>query len=112
MSDFPITYLLDRQTATTAVCAPFQVLGSGKRDVTLTFTSEGTTSGGTILLEETDLPAYTGTWSQLYSQAASGFTGSVKLCVHIELGAGMWIRARISSTVTGGGTATVTIVNI
>lgn len=108
---FPIKYLLDRQTATQS-STPYQCLGSNHRDVTVTFTSEGTTSGGTIIIEESDLASYTGTWSQLYSQAASGFTGGAKLCLHIELGAGAWVRARISAEVTGGGTATVSILNV
>ena len=107
---YPIKILLDRVTTGTSV--PFQVLGTNHRDVTVTFTSEGTTSGGTIIIEESDLPSYTGTWSQLLSQAASGFTGTVKLCAHIELGAGLWVRARVSSAITGGGTAIVSIVNI
>lgn len=102
----PSLFLLDRVTSGTS--APFQVLG-GAKDVSVTFTSEGTTSGGTILIEESDLPSYTGTWSQIASQAASGFTGGVKLCTHVRLGAGLWVRARVSSAVTGGGTATVTI---
>ena len=101
----PLT-LLDGVTAGTSV--PFQVL-DGPKDVLITFTSVGTTSGGTILIEESDTPSYVGTWSQILSQAASGFTGSVKLCVHLRLGAGGWVRARVSSAVTGGGTATVTI---
>lgn len=99
-------FLLDRVTTGTSV--PFQVIG-GHRDVCVTYTSEGTTSGGTIILEESDLPSYTGTWSQIESRAASTFTGSVKLCVHTQLGAGLWVRARVSSTITGGGTATCTI---
>lgn len=99
-------FLLDR--VTTGTSKPFQVLGA-VRDVLVTFTSEGTTSGGTILIEESDLPSYTGTWSQIASQLASGFTGNAKLCTHVQLGAGGWVRARVSSTVTGGGTATVTV---
>lgn len=102
------TFLLDRVTANTTTSAPFQNLGSHK-DVCITFTSEGTTSGGTIIIEESDLPSYTGTWSQLLSQACSGFTGGAKLCAHIQLGAGLWTRARVSSAVTGGGSATVTM---
>lgn len=111
VGQFPIKLLLDAQTASQS-SLPYQCLGSNHRDVTVTFTSAGTTSGGTIIIEESDLPSYTGTWSQLYSQAASGFTGSAKLCLHIELGAGMWVRARISSDITGGGTASVSITNI
>jgi len=99
-------FLLDR--VTTGTSKPFQVIGSHK-DVCVTFTSEGTTSGGTLIIEESDLPSYTGTWSQIASQAASGFTGGAKLCTHVQLGAGLWVRARVSATVTGGGTATVTI---
>lgn len=105
-TDTPQKFLLDR--VTTGTSAPFQIL-DGPKDVVITFTSEGTTSGGTILIEESDLSSYTGTWSLLYTQLASGFTGNVKLCLHIRLGAGVWVQARVSSTVTGGGTATVTI---
>lgn len=107
-ADTPQVFLLDRVTATTAISAPFQIL-DGPKDVVVTFTSEGTTSGGTIIIEESDLRSYTGTWSQLLSQAASGFTGGAKLCAHIRLGAAGWVRARVSSTITGGGTVTVTI---
>lgn len=109
MSDFPITFLIDRKTADTVVSVPFQLLGNNHVDCTAVFTSEGTTSGGTIILEESDLPSYTGTWSQILSQAASGFTGDAKLAAHIQIGAGMWFRARISASITGGGTATVTL---
>jgi len=111
-SEFPINFLIDRKTADTVVSPPFLLLGSNHRDCTLTFTSEGTTSTGNIIVEESDLPSYTGTWSQLHSQAASGFTGNAKLAVHIQIGAGMWVRARINTTIGGGGTATVTITNV
>jgi hypothetical protein len=103
-------FLLDRQTATQA-SHPVDV-GATAKDVTFWFTSEGTTSGGTILLEEADLASYTGTWSLLATQAASGFTGGAKLAVHIRLGSGAFVRARISSAITGGGTATVTLTGL
>ena len=102
----PPVFLIDRATSGTSI--PFQNIGSHK-DYTVTYTSEGTTSGGTLLVEESDLPSYTGTWSQVHSQAASGFTGNAKLCVHVQIGAGMWTRVRISSAITGGGTATATM---
>ena len=101
-------FLLDRQTVDETTSVPFQVIGA-HRDVCVTYTSEGTTSGGNILIEESDLPSYTGTWSQLHSQAASGFTGGAKLCVHVQLGAGLWVRARINTAISGGGTVTATI---
>ena len=109
---FPIKFLIDRQTADEYTSVPFQVLGSNHRDVLVTFTSEGTTSSGNIIIEESDLPSYTGTWSQLLSQTAASFTGSVKLCAHIELGCGAWVRARINTVIGGGGTVTVTITNV
>lgn len=99
--------LLDAVTTGTSV--PYQVAGSGLKDLTFTFTSAGTTSGGTILIEESDVPSATQTWSQVYSESASAFTGTAKQAVHVPIGAGMWVRARVSSTITGGGTATVTV---
>jgi hypothetical protein len=101
------TLLLDRVTTGTSV--PWQVAGSGMTDLTFTFTSAGTTSGGTILIEESDVPSYTGTWSEVYSEAASAFTGTAKQAIHRRIGAGMWVRVRVSSTITGGGTASVTV---
>lgn len=101
-------FLLDRVMDDETTSVPFQVIGSHK-DVCVTYTSEGTTSGGNLKIEESDLPSYTGTWSEIHTQAASGFTGGAKLCVHVELGAGLWVRARVSDAITGGGTATVTI---
>lgn len=101
-------FLIDRQTADEYTSVPFQNIG-GHKDVCITFTSEGTTSSGNIIIEESDRPSYTGTWSQLVSQTAAGFTGDVKLCTHIQLGAGLWTRARINTVIGGGGTVTVTM---
>lgn len=101
-----LTYLQDRQTATGAGKVLSAV--NAARDVTLTFTSEGTTSGGTILVEESDLATYTGTWSLMETVSAASFTGGAKLAKHYRLGAGLYMRARISATITGGGTVTVT----
>ena len=79
--------------------------------VTIYFRSVGTTSGGTVLIEEADWgpfePPYSGTWSQVQSQAASGFTGTAQLAVHVTLSAFAYFRVRISSTITGGGTILV-----
>lgn len=104
--------LLDSATPGTGVTSgtskPFQVIG-GHRDVCITYTSIGTTSGGTILIEESDNPNYTGTWSQIASTSASSFTGGAKLCVHVQLGAGLWVRVRVSSSITGGGTILASI---
>ena len=105
-ADTPLIILLDRVTAGTS--APWQVL-DGPKDVVITFTSEGATTGGTFLIEESDAPSFPGLWSQIHSQAATDFTGGAKRCVHVRLGAAGWIRVRASAAVTGGGTVSVTI---
>jgi hypothetical protein len=75
-------------------------------------TSIGTTSGGTVLVEEadwdpnTDKP-YGGTWSQVTSIAASTFTGTATIAYHLGPNAYGAVRVRISSAITGGGTITV-----
>lgn len=77
------------------------------------FRSVGTTSGGTILIEEADwgekeLP-YSGTWSQVQSISASSFTGGAQLVVHITDCSYRYLRVRISSAITGGGGITVSL---
>lgn len=84
------------------------IQADGRGLVTVYLRSVGTTSGGTVLIEEADWgplePVYSGTWSTVLSQAASGFTGTVQLAVHAPVAAFAWYRVRISSTITGGGT--------
>ncbi len=96
--------------------------GAGQFDASsyslLTFylQSNGTTSGGVVTLEEADWSTnsgtgtpYTGTWSSITTVNASSFTGSVQLAYHLSPAAFAHVRARISSTITGGGTVTVTL---
>ena len=101
-------FLLDRQTVDETTSKPIQVVGA-MRDVCVTYTSEGTTSSGNMIIEESDFPSYTGTWSQVHSQAASALTGGAKLCVHVQFGAGGWYRVRINTAIGGGGTMTATL---
>lgn len=72
--------------------------------------SLGTTSGGTIVIEEADWgpgeAPYSGTWSAIQTIAASTFSGGAQLAVHITDSAYGWVRVRISSPITGGGTIT------
>lgn len=74
---------------------------------TVYLTSIGTTSGGTILIEEADWAdksaPFSGTWSQVQSIAASSFTGGAQVAVHITPCAYGFLRVRISSPITGGG---------
>lgn len=82
--------------------------------ITFYLASQGTTSGGTVILEEADWAndsekQYEGTWSQIASIAASTFTGTAQLAYHLSPNAYGAVRARISSAITGGGTITVTV---
>lgn len=74
---------------------------------TFFFESLGTTSGGTILIEEASRPTYTGLWSQVQSIPASGFSGTEQQAVHLSASAYGELRVRVSSAITGGGTILV-----
>lgn len=78
-------------------------VNGGYDELVFTFESVGTTSGGTLIIEEASRPSYTGTWSQIASVAASSFTGTVQLAYHISPNAYANVRVRISSDITGGG---------
>ncbi len=98
----------------TQISAPINC--AGYTYLTAFYTSTGTTSGGTIILEEADYAdeplhesPFTGTWSQIESRAASSFTGGVTLAYHVPPGAFAWVRARISGAITGGGSIVVTL---
>jgi hypothetical protein len=90
------------------------VFPKGHELITFYFQSVGTTSGGTVLIEEADFdPAtdkgYEGTWSQVASVSASTFTGTVMLAQHYGPNAWGAVRVRISSAITGGGNIIVSL---
>jgi hypothetical protein len=83
------------------------------RAVTVVIQGTGTTSGGTLQIEEAyyDLPSgdpvYGGTWSAIGSVInASSVSGAVQSVVHIT-GSVYALRVRIVTTITGGGTISV-----
>lgn len=76
---------------------------SGFDQIAVALESVGTTSGGTIVIEEASRRNYSGTWSQIASIAASSFTGGVQTVYHIAPIRAAWMRVRISSNITGGG---------
>jgi len=96
--------MLDAQTAatTSAIALP---RGETAR-FTVVLQSTGTTSGGTVIIEEAyydpNGPTYAGTWSQLQSVAASSFTGGAQIAYHFT-GSFWAVRVRISADITGGG---------
>lgn len=90
---------------TTGMSIPQHVRGFD--ELLFTLESVGTTSGGTIILEEASRPNYSGTWSQLASVAASSFTGTAQIAYHFGPNRYDYVRARISSDITGGGSVLV-----
>lgn len=70
-----------------------------------TVEGSGTITGGTVLIETADTMDYAGTWHALdtVSAAAGAYNKGIDAA-----GAG-FIRARVSSNVTGGGNITVRI---
>jgi hypothetical protein len=87
----------------------------GAEEVSLYVRGSGTITGGTLLIEEADYgddeSPYSGTWSQLTSIACSDVTGGAQKGVHLNLGAYGYLRARISSAVTGGGAIAVVLLS-
>jgi hypothetical protein len=98
--------------ATSGTGGPIQV--QAQDELVFYLTSSGTTSGGTIIIEEADYdpngPVYAGTWSQIASIAASTFTGGAQVAYHVSPNAYGFVRARISSAITGGGSISITLV--
>jgi hypothetical protein len=88
-------------------------IGSGGRDeIVFYIIGTGTTSGGTVVIEEASGAPfgaiYAGTWSAIgNSIAASTFTGGATVAVHLPIAAYRFVRARISSTITGGGSVQI-----
>lgn len=94
---------------TTGTSIPIKLTGM-ETMLTLYLTSIGTTSGGTIAFEESDYDGnvdfpYTGTWSQITAAiTASSFSGSAQFAYHTTAPAiYSYVRVRIASTITGGG---------
>lgn len=73
------------------------------RQITWMVTGNGTISGGTIKIESSNDQAYAGTWNELDSITASTLTGGAKYINTFPTGGGDFVRARISSDITGGG---------
>lgn len=96
---------------TAGTSQPIQSFDQGL--LTFYLRSVGTTSGGTILFEEADWgdkeAPYSGTWSQMQSFSASTFTGGTQLAYHPSDSSFGWVRARISSAITGGGTILISM---
>ena len=100
-------------TATTAISVPVDCLGWGATKIFLR--SVGTTSGGTIAIEESDWGplehTYSGTWSQVVGAInASSFSGGLQLATVVPLSASRYLRVRVATTITGGGAILASLV--
>ena len=97
--------------ATTGTGATLNVNGKAVQ-LTVAIQATGTISGGTIVVEEAyyQTQTYTGTWSVIRTfTGATDFSTSSQTVFHSQAPAGYWkVRARIGSSITGGGTVTVT----
>lgn len=90
---------------------------TGFTNLTVFYTSDGTISGGTLIFEEAGYDpskeaVYGGTWSQIESRSASSFTGGVTLARHYQTAGYNWVRVRISSDITGGGSVGVKLLRV
>jgi hypothetical protein len=107
------TALFPASTATTVASIPIE--SSAYRYHTVYLTSIGTTSGGTITIEEADWDPlsgvpYGGTWSIVGTAInASAFTGGATLATRLPVGAYGFLRVRISGAITGGGTVSAAL---
>jgi hypothetical protein len=81
------------------------------------FSSVGTTSGGALVIEEADWrddppdaeQIYTSTWSTIATVNANTFTGGAQVAVHGQYTGYAFLRVRVSSPITGGGTVSAAI---
>lgn len=98
---------------TTGVSLP--VLVADYPYISIFYSSTGTTSGGAVVFEEADFspedsdPIYGGTWSAIETRNASTFSGTIALAYHASPAAYAWVRVRVSSDITGGGTIKVVL---
>ena len=107
--------LLTASIADETTSPPVNVFGC--QQITVYVTGAGTTSSGVITLEEADFEPstaaaslYAGTWSSITTVNASDVTGGAQKAVHFTAGSYMWVRARISTVIGGGGSVSAVLV--
>ncbi len=76
------------------------------RQVAWDLIGAGTISGGTVKIESAPTSGYAGTWNELDSFDATAVTGGATLHNNYP-GPLAFVRARVSSNITGGGTISV-----
>ncbi len=97
-------------TTATVASGSRQILlcGGQTKNLTIVLQGNGTTSGGTVVVEHAyysgDTP-YTGTWTPLTTLNASDVSGGKQTAVFAQ-GSFWAIGVRIATDITGGGTVT------
>jgi hypothetical protein len=76
------------------------------RQIIWTVEGNGTISGGNVIIETADSQSYAGTWYELDSVAPT--SGAAYTNTYPAASSG-FVRARVSSNITGGGSVTVRI---
>lgn len=104
---------IDAQSTDETLGIPLDARGA--TDITVYCVGNGTTSGGVITIEECAMDLmkgseFKGTWSSIATVNASDVTAGVQKATHLTVAAYSWVRARISTAISGGGTVTVTMV--
>ncbi len=101
--------MLAAQTATTA--SGILLLRGECERLTVVVQGTGTTSSGVVTIEEAYYdpqgPVYSGTWGPIATVNASDVSGGKQLVTHAA-GSFWAVRFRISTTIGGGGSVTVT----
>jgi hypothetical protein len=107
--------LIDTKTLAAGTGTSRAINVEGRDELVFYFTSVGTTSGGILRIEEAYFnantePVYAGTWSQIGADVlASAFTGTAQQAVHISPNSYSYVRVRIATDITGGGTVSVAL---
>ncbi len=73
------------------------------------FIGAGTITGGTVVVESATAIDYAGTWNELDTLTASDLSGGKATGGTYPMPPGGFVRGRVSSNITGGGTITVKI---
>ncbi len=80
-------------------------------NLTLYSTGAGTVSGGVVVIEEAATADYSGTWSAIAGLTdPTAASGGKTIAVHLITGAYGFLRARLTTQISGGGSWSLDLV--
>jgi hypothetical protein len=106
----PASVIQDPLSAVTSGTGAELAINGLYRNITCYISSTGTIAGGAVTLEEAPSSAYAGTWAVIGSATNVPTSGNQVAVIRATQGAYAYVRARISTSVSGGGSATVRII--